>query len=263
MPRDHLVQEGVPGEIGWSHPPPPAAEGTVEGTDVRCAELEAELADAKEQIQMLEGGLKAVNAQSDRRHSVVDALEDAGEALEEELADAREEIYMLQQGMKLQGARKKSVDMEIKSLDNQVERLCKSACNSSRHVLLPWQSWRRPLPDAHICCIATVRIIDTDADGLLELAEFKLACLLSISDEKLLEETFATMDTDSNGGISLAEFQAGFSQLQETMERSRHDEILLRQETAVLEAAGEQLEDALKAKKVMEDRLREETEGTT
>ena len=45
------------------------------------------------------------------------------------------------------------------------------------------------------------------------------------------------------------------------MERSRHDEILLRQETAALEAAGEQLEGDLKAKAVMEARLREETEG--
>ena len=85
------------------------------------------------------------------------------------------------------------------------------------------------------------RLIDADSSGEVDLAEFKLACLLSISDEALVEETFRKIDTDGSGEIGLDEFRNGFAFLQEQISYTRNIEEQLRKESAALEQAGEEV----------------------
>lgn len=82
--------------------------------------------------------------------------------------------------------------------------------------------------------------------------------LLSISDEALLEETFAKIDTDGSGEIDLEEFSQGFAVLQEQISYTRKIEDNLRRESLALEQAGEQLEEELHSKEKTEDDLRQE-----
>jgi hypothetical protein len=101
-----------------------------------------------------------------------------------------------------------------------------------------------PIPDADQI-EKLFRIIDADGSGEIDLAEFKLACLLSISDESLVEATFAKIDTDGSGEVGLDEFREGFGFLQEQISHTRAVEDQLRQESAALELAGEELEESL------------------
>jgi hypothetical protein len=59
--------------------------------------------------------------------------------------------------------------------------------------------------------------------------------LLSISDEALLEETFAKIDTDGSGEIDLEEFSQGFAVLQEQISYTRKIEDNLRRESLAQE----------------------------
>ena len=59
---------------------------------------------------------------------------------------------------------------------------------------------------------ALFRVIDADGSGTIDLGEFTLACLLSISDRQLLETTFRQIDTDGSGEIELDEFRTGFGE---------------------------------------------------
>lgn len=102
------------------------------------------------------------------------------------------------------------------------------------------------------------RLIDADNSGGIDMNEFKLACLLSISDESLVEKTFRKLDADNSGTLDMEEFKEGFTYLQEQISYSQKVEDRLRRESLALEQAGEQLEQELHRVEKTEDQLREE-----
>ena len=90
------------------------------------------------------------------------------------------------------------------------------------------------------------KFYDRDGSGELSLAEFKLACQLTIDDDAVVEEVFTKLDKDGDQSMDLEEFKAGFAHLKEQIQQSYQAEKLLRLEVAALGGVGDRLEQELR-----------------
>ena len=238
--------------------------------DVAAQTLKATLAastasDAEkaEEVQMLEAGLELAAKTSARLREV----EAEKAALQEELSTSRDEVEMLESGMSKLAQKLGNRIVENEALKGEA-KAAKRAVEKVRDEDKLKQRMIKSADDVE----ALFRVIDADGSGTIDLGEFTLACLLSISDRQLLETTFRQIDTDGSGEIELDEFRTGFGEplfgvpvclpkfflcsadsdspysmraaayLQQQIAYSRGVEDSLRAEAAALEEAGEQLE---------------------
>ena len=65
------------------------------------------------------------------------------------------------------------------------------------------------------------KFYDRDGSGELSLAEFKLACQLTIDDDAVVEEVFTQLDKDGDQSMDLEEFKAGFAFLKKQLREQR------------------------------------------
>ena len=135
---------------------------TAEALEQAGEELEEELESAREEISMLENGM---------RRATMDAGELRAHQKDEEIIALKEEIAMLEGGMSRLGT-----------------DLSKARMSEGNDQAAPKDNMEM-----------LFRFYDVDGDGTLSLDEFKLACQMALDDEAEITQIFNYIDKDGDG----------------------------------------------------------------